>query len=332
MQIISTLLALSAPFLVAAAPVRRATEADILVVRFAEVLNQLEATFYQQALETFQNADLEAAGFVSGQAAREQMEVILSNEQTHIETLRATLTTLGSTPIECQYDASSALVDAQTMIATARILEYTGVSAFLGAAPLLTESLLLEAAASILTVEARHSTMLNALNAGTAIPSPFDVPLTPSEILAIASPFISGCDLGVVANPSLALTNAGPLTAGTAMTFSSPALNETVTGAFCQVLTGGQMFATPMPLEACVVPQGVNGPVAIWVTSDSQPLVGNAINRAASQLLAGPTISYVDSIPDALAQFVRPATNGASVTRRIISKEEAEAMMAANGQ
>lgn len=35
---------------------------------------------------------------------------------------QATLTTLGSTPIECQYDASSALVDAQTMIATARSL------------------------------------------------------------------------------------------------------------------------------------------------------------------------------------------------------------------
>ncbi|TFL04131.1 hypothetical protein BDV98DRAFT_590989 [Pterulicium gracile] len=162
----------------------------------------------------------------------------------------------------------------------------TGVSVFLGTAPLLTESLL-EAATSILTVKARHSTMLNTLNAGTAIPRPFDVPLTSNEILAIASPFISGCDLGVVANPSLAVTNVGPSTAGTAMTFSP--VNEIVT--VNRLLPDAHRrpdIRHPMPLEACVVAQVTNSPVAIWFTSDSQPLVGNAINRDASQLLAGP--------------------------------------------
>lgn len=84
------------------------------------------------------------------------------------------------------------------MAATARVVENLGVAAYLGAANLITDPVLLTAAASILTVEARHQTVLNILNgASTAIPSAFDIAFTPSEVLAVASPFISGCDLGV---------------------------------------------------------------------------------------------------------------------------------------
>jgi hypothetical protein len=83
------------------------------------------------------------------------------------------------------------------MLDVARVVENVGVAAFLGAAPLLTDTVLLDSAASILTVEARHQTILNVLNLGTAIPQSFDIPLTPSEVLAIAGGFISGCNLGV---------------------------------------------------------------------------------------------------------------------------------------
>jgi Ferritin-like domain len=84
------------------------------------------------------------------------------------------------------------------MAATARVIEMVGVSAYLGGATLLTDPVLLAAAGSILTVEARHQTVLNILSGtGTAIPAAFDVPFTPSEVLAIAQPFISGCSIGI---------------------------------------------------------------------------------------------------------------------------------------
>lgn len=83
------------------------------------------------------------------------------------------------------------------MAATARVVENLGVAAYLGAASLVTDPVLLTAAGSILTVEARHQTVLNILNGGSAIPQAFDIPFTPSEVLAVASPFISGCDLGI---------------------------------------------------------------------------------------------------------------------------------------
>lgn len=106
----------------------------------------------------------------------------------------------GATPLtSCQFNFDSVLTDVATMAATARVVEAVGVGAYLGGATLLDDPLLLDSAASILTVEARHQTILNLLSpSGSAIPSAFDIALTPSEVLALAGPFFSGaCDLGI---------------------------------------------------------------------------------------------------------------------------------------
>jgi hypothetical protein len=89
------------------------------------------------------------------------------------------------------------------MAATARIVESVGVSAYLGGAALVSDPVLLTSAASILTVEARHQTILNILSSiGTAIPNAFDFALTPSEVLALVGPFFNGsCDVGVPGMP-----------------------------------------------------------------------------------------------------------------------------------
>lgn len=83
------------------------------------------------------------------------------------------------------------------MVATARVVENLGVAAYLGAAHLLDDPVLLTDAASIVTVEARHQTILNVLSGAMAIPQAFDIPFSPSQVLAVASQFISGCDIGV---------------------------------------------------------------------------------------------------------------------------------------
>ena len=83
------------------------------------------------------------------------------------------------------------------MAATARVVENLGVAAYLGAAHLVDDPVLLTAAGSILTVEARHQTILNVLSNGVSIPQAFDLAFNPNEVLAIAGAFISGCDLGI---------------------------------------------------------------------------------------------------------------------------------------
>lgn len=85
----------------------------------------------------------------------------------------------------------------KTTVNVARLVENLGVSAYLGAVTIIDDPELLTDAATILTVEARHQTIHNLLAGGTSISNAFDIALSPPQVLAIAGPFISGCDLGI---------------------------------------------------------------------------------------------------------------------------------------
>ena len=111
------------------------------------------------------------------------------------------------------------------MLPAARLIENVGVGAYLGAAPLIQDTSILAAAASIATVEARHQTILNVLSDGTSIPQAFDIPLLPEEVVTITSPFISNCDLGIQSLNPLTVTNQGPIVPGTSLTFQAAPLN-----------------------------------------------------------------------------------------------------------
>ena len=88
----------------------------------------------------------------------------------------------------------------------------------------------------------------------------------------------------------------------------------------CQMLIGGLPFSVALPLDQCVVPQGINGPVAIFITSDPQPLLSDIIEQANNSIVAGPTMAFIDSQPDMLGQSLRqsssnggsPSSNGGS--------------------
>jgi len=316
MRFSTSLFALAAvPLLVSALPVKRtSSNADnILVFQFADVLNHLENEFYTQALAKFQESDFASAGFSNSQVAIQLFQGIASDESNHFNFLESSITELGGSQVSgCSFDFSSVLTDVQTMLSVARIVENVGVAAFLGGATLLTDTVVLDSAATILTIEARHQTILNVLNLGSAIPQSFDMAFTPSEVLAIAGGFISGCDLGIPANPSLTITNTGIITAGTQLSFSSQAVNGSTDGLFCQMMVGGQPASIPLPFNQCVVPQGIDGPVAVFITSDGQPLINNVIDRATAQLVAGPVVTFVDAQPQMLGQLARPNASGNS--------------------
>jgi rubrerythrin len=164
---------------------------------FAHFLEQFLNGFYTQALSQFNDSDFTASGFTSGQLPLEQ---ILNHEETHLQALQAMIQQFAGTPItNCQFNFGPVLQSVPSMINVARIIEDVGVGAYLGAAHLISDPVLLIMAGSIMTVEARHQTVLNVLSGvGTAIPAPFDIPLKPEEALAIISPFFNNqCNLGI---------------------------------------------------------------------------------------------------------------------------------------
>jgi hypothetical protein len=83
---------------------------------------------------------------------------------------------------------------------------------------------------------------------------------------------------------------------------------------FCQMLAGGLPFSISLPFDQCTVPQGINGPVAIFITSDSQPLVANVVQQATSQLVAGPTMAFIDTQTDVLGQMIRTVSSGGATS------------------
>lgn len=328
------LAALAAPLLVSARPIRtRAASAnDALVFQFANVLEQLETEFYAQGIAKFSDSDFTAAGFSSSMIATQALTAIQSDEATHTAFIQQALLDNGATPLNCSFNFDSALTDVPTMAATARVVEYLGVSAYLGAATLIDDPVFLDAAGSILTVEARHQTLLNILSGtGTSIPQAFDIPLTPQEVLSLAQGFITGsCETGVTPTNTLTVTNTGAISQGTLLTVSGTNITGT-DNLFCNMMVGGAPNSINLPLSQCVVPAGINGPVALWITSDDDPLINNVIDRATTQQVAGPAILFVDSSPEMIGQLVRGSgsSSGATSTETTtISPDEASSIIA----
>ncbi|EIW82455.1 hypothetical protein CONPUDRAFT_153326 [Coniophora puteana RWD-64-598 SS2] len=292
---------------------RTAKSSDITVLNFASVLEQMESDFYSQALKSFTASDFAVAGFASGDIPVTEIQQLASDENSHLATLQAAVKALGGQPITgCKFDFSSALTDVNTMITFAQLMENVGVSAYLGAASSISDPALLSAAASIMTVEARHQTVMNIMNAAAPIPQAFDLALNPSEVLSIAGQFLSGCSLDITATPPLSVTTRASQN-GTLLEFQSSALNGTSsTGLYCQLIAGGAANTTMQPADSCLVPAGVNGPMLVMLTKDTRDVGSKNRTAANDNIVAGPSMIIIIDEQDPLGQLVRPGESNST--------------------
>ena len=83
-----------------------------------------------------------------------------------------------------------------------------GVSAYIGAANNISNSTHVKVAASILSVEGRHTAYIGAQSGLSPFPAPFDVPLTIDEVFSLASHFIVKCPS---TNPPLPVKSFPPI-------------------------------------------------------------------------------------------------------------------------
>lgn len=149
---------------------------DIAILNFALTLEYLEAAFYKEAV---------ASGKIGGRAGK-FASVVSQHEAAHVAALQKTL---GSNAVkEPKFDFKGTTGDEKKFIATAIVLEDTGVSAYQGAAPSIKTPAVLAAAGSILPIEARHASWIrNIQGAGQSpVPAPdaFSAPKSMSQVLA----------------------------------------------------------------------------------------------------------------------------------------------------
>jgi hypothetical protein len=109
-----------------------------------------------------------------------------------------------------------------------------------------------------------------------------------------------------LANPVLKVTNTGTIAPGTSLTFDSPALaNLNRATLSCQMMTGGVASAAVFPIDQCVVPQGLEGPVYIYITNSSQPLLNSQQNQNVASIVAGPTGTFIDTRQETASKLFR---------------------------
>ncbi len=172
-------------------------EDDVDILNYARLLEFLEADFYRQALENMSERDLVCSEPIRsfGDPIQDRvygdLQTILEHEETHYEVLGATIEELGGEPIdEPEFEFGAAVEEPTEFLATAALLEDTGVGAYAGAAPSIQNAELVPPALSIHSVEARHASFLRVLSGEIGFPAAFDQPLSRAEVEEAATQFI----------------------------------------------------------------------------------------------------------------------------------------------
>jgi len=153
---------------------------DVDILNFALTLEYLEAAFYKKGLEKAK---------LSGEAKKLATE-IADHEQQHVEALTQTIKKLGGKPVMAP-SVKFPFNDQKSFLKLAQVFEDTGVSAYNGAAPMISSKEVLGAAGSIVQVEARHAAAIRLLNGEDPSPAAFDPTLSKQQVLKAVMPYIA---------------------------------------------------------------------------------------------------------------------------------------------
>jgi Ferritin-like domain len=150
---------------------------DVGILNYALTLEYLEAAFYNGA---------SAANLPLSPQASAFLKVVTKDENAHVKFLKSALGSRAAK--EPKFDFKGTNTDAAMFMTTAQVLENTGVHAYSGQALNIKAPAYVKAALSILTIEARHASVIGLLNepAGEDIApdGPFDTPFTAAKVLA----------------------------------------------------------------------------------------------------------------------------------------------------
>jgi hypothetical protein len=130
-------------------------ENDVEVLNFALTLEYLESEFYKQG---------NGKNLLNDGAEAKLLNQIGADEDAHVKTLTQTIKKLGGKPVKApKVDFSGAFKNRKSYLELSHTLENTGVGAYLGAAGFIEDKDILQAAAGIFGVEARHAAVVGDL-------------------------------------------------------------------------------------------------------------------------------------------------------------------------
>lgn len=163
------------------------TDGDIL--NFALTLEYLESTFYEQG---------NAANVVTESREKDILATVQKDEEAHVQALTDTLNKLGVKPVDkpaVKFPAGT-FASRDSYLKLAMVFENTGVGAYLGQAGSITNKDILQAAAGIFGVEARHAALIGIITGaapeGGIYKGATETPIAKDAVLAAVMPFLGG--------------------------------------------------------------------------------------------------------------------------------------------
>src|SRR5450759_4975041 len=163
------------------------SDGDIL--NFALTLEYLEATFYERG---------NATSLITDSREKDIFATIQKDEEAHVQALTDTLTKLGVAPVAKPTITFPAATFAtrESYLKLAMVFENTGVGAYLGQAGSITNKDILQAAAGIFGVEARHAALIGVISGATPEGGIYkgatETPIAKADVLAAVMPFLGG--------------------------------------------------------------------------------------------------------------------------------------------
>jgi hypothetical protein len=147
----------------------RSKEQDVRILNLVLIIEELEAAFYGEA---------EARGALRGELA-EFARVVGEHERAHVAYLRKALGDQAES--KPTFNFGNTTSDRDRFVVTAAFLEDTTVAAYNGQAANLTKPVL-QAAATIVSVEARHAAWIRDIVGQPAAPDATDTPATERQV------------------------------------------------------------------------------------------------------------------------------------------------------
>lgn len=169
------------PFVSGAMGAGKGKKGDIEVLNYALTLEYLESAFYSEAKKKLN---------LSGNL-KQLVDTFATDEDAHVKALTQTIRDLGGKPVKAP-KVEFPYSDTAGFTMLSETIENVGVSAYNGAAPKISSRDVLEAAGSIVQVEARHAAAIALQNGNQPAPDAFDPTMTEAEVLKAVQPFLVG--------------------------------------------------------------------------------------------------------------------------------------------
>ena len=151
---------------------------DVDILNYALTLEYLESEFYKAVFDGL-SGDNKALGKQLGE-----------DENAHVDALVTAVKGAGGKPVKKPTFAFPTLKGDAAILKVANTLEDTGVSAYNGAAPLISSKEILGAAGSIVQVEARHAALIRLARGVSPAPLAFDKASEMEDVIKAITPFI----------------------------------------------------------------------------------------------------------------------------------------------